>query len=91
MAERPALRAPHQVDEQLAFKDHTVVKLAFGRRLNSIHTLERSWVTFGHAADHVAGKLKVSITIFVFAGQIANQRQWPRVGNRLGIGQRLCG
>ena len=87
MAQGAAFRGPHQVDEELALKQHAVSKFFLGRGLHGIHALGGCRVVFGHALDHVAGKLKVSIALRVAARQIAHQRQGSDGSHFLGQGQ----
>ena len=75
MAQGAAFRGPHQVDEELALKQHAVCKFFPGGGFHSVHALGGCRVVFGHALDHVASELKVSIALRVAARQIAHQRQ----------------
>ena len=85
------LGSPHQVDEALALKRHACVELALGGCFDDIHAFERRREIFGHAAHHIAGELEISITLRVFARQVAHQWQRPRFGDRTRIEQCLFG
>ena len=89
MAQRATFRRPHQVDKQFALKRQAIVKFALGSRLNRINTFQRSREVFGHALDHIARKLEVSVAIAVLTRQVTYQRQRACVSDGLGKRQRL--
>ncbi len=90
VAQCAALGRHHQVHEDFALKDHAVFKLLLGGRFDRVHALGGCRQVFGHALDHVAGKLEVSIALRVLARQVFHQWQRRAVGMRCGhfAGQR---
>ena len=79
MPQSPALGRQHQVEKDFSFELHAVIELAFGSSFNGIDTLERRREIFGHAFDHVAGELKVSVAVAMLARKVAHERQWPGI------------
>ena len=91
MPQGTAFRRPHQIDEQLTLKQQAIGKFFLRGSFNRIHAFERCGEVFGHALDHVAGKLEIGVAVAVLARQVGNARQWADVGNRLGKGKRFIG
>ena len=84
MPQRTALRRPHQVGEDFTLGRHALVELHFGGVLHGLNAFGRRRVfAFGHAVDHVQAEFEKRVCVRVFAGQIANQRQWCRADHAL--------
>ena len=89
MAQGTTFRGDHQTQEQLTLVHHAVVEFFLGRGLNRIHAFGRRREILGHALDHVARELKVSIAIGMLARQIAHAGQGAHIGHGAGKGNRL--
>ena len=80
MAQCTALGREHQVHEDVTLEHHAVFKLLFGGGFNGVHTLDGRGQVFRHAFGHVAGKLEVSIALWVLTRQVTHQRQRAAIG-----------
>ena len=84
VAQRAAFGGEHEVGENLTLQNHAIVELFLGRGFNGFHALERRRQVFGHAFDHVAGELEVSIALRVLARQVFDQGHGRTIGVRSG-------
>ena len=81
VAQRTRLSGLHQADEDVSLGGHADLKLLPRGSFDCIHALGRRREILGHALDHVAGKLEVSVALGVLAGQVAHQGERPHGGN----------